>query len=287
MNTVISSHIVKRFIPSRKLDSRKGDNGIVLVVGGSYIYHGAPTLTSLAAMRSGSDLVYTAVPKIIVNSVRSFSPSLIVIPLVDSKLTRGAVNKLLGNIPKDLDSATIGMGLSISDNTALQLLIKKLLDNDVRLSLDASSLISAVLPLLHNKNVVVTPHTGEFKRLFGVLPPTQLENRISVVQKFANKNSLVILLKGNVDIISNGIQTYINPKKSPSMTIGGSGDVLSGLVVSMLAKNRNTLECAAAAAFINGQAGIVAQKKYGCHILSTDLIDMIPQIMKKYDRINQ
>ena len=95
----LSTSIVKKFIPARKSKSRKGDNGIVLVVGGSYIYHGAPILSSIAALRCGTDLVYTCVPKINVAPTRAISPNLIVIPLVDQKLTRGAVNKLVGAIP--------------------------------------------------------------------------------------------------------------------------------------------------------------------------------------------
>ena len=149
----LSTSIVKKFIPARKSKSRKGDNGIVLVVGGSYIYHGAPVLSSIAALRCGTDLVYTSVPKINVTPTRAISPNLIVIPLVDQKLTRGAVNKLVGALPTNLDSATIGMGLAIQEKNALLLLVKSLLDRDVRLSLDASALIPEVLPILANKNV--------------------------------------------------------------------------------------------------------------------------------------
>ena len=159
----LNASIIKKFIPTRKSESRKGENGIVLVVGGSYIYHGAPILSSIAALRCGTDLVYTSVPKINVSATRAISPNLIVLPLVDQKLTRGAVNKLLGVIPRNLDSATIGMGLAVQEKNALLLLVKSLLDRDVRLSLDASALIPEVLPLLFDKNVVVTPHTGEFK----------------------------------------------------------------------------------------------------------------------------
>ncbi|UTY61139.1 MAG: NAD(P)H-hydrate dehydratase, partial [Marine Group I thaumarchaeote] len=107
---ILSSSIIENFISPRKSTSRKGENGIVLVVGGSYIYHGAPILSSLAALRSGTDLVYTCVPKINVTSTRSISPNLIVIPLVDQKLTLGAVKKLIGALPRNLHSATIGMG---------------------------------------------------------------------------------------------------------------------------------------------------------------------------------
>jgi NAD(P)H-hydrate epimerase len=282
---ILQSSVVKKFIPERKASSRKGDNGKVLVVGGSYIYHGAPILSSLAALRTGADLVYTAVPKINAQATRAISPNLIVIPLADSKLTRGAVNKLLGQIPSDLDSATIGMGLAIQDVEALKILVRSLLDRDVRLSLDASALVSSVLPLLVNQNVVVTPHTGEFKKLFGEIPSISMKERIVTVEKFAKKHSLPILLKGFTDIISDGNTTFLNVKKTPAMTVGGTGDVLSGIVAGLLARNRNSLGAAAAAAYINGQAGKLVQKKLGLHMTATDLLDVIPNAFKPFDRI--
>ena len=277
--------LVKKFISPRKASSRKGDNGIVLVVGGSYIYHGAPILSSIAALRCGTDLVYTCVPKINVSSTRSVSPNLIVIPLVDQKLTRGAVNKLIGTLPRNLDSATIGMGLAIQEKNSLLLLVESLLNRDVRLSLDASALVPEVLPLLKNKNVVVTPHAGEFKRLFGISPPNSKKERIKLVEKNAKDYGITVLLKGATDVISNGKTTYLNEKKTPAMTVGGTGDVLSGLVSGMLSKSRNSLESAAIATFINGLAGKAVQKKLGLHMTSMDLLDELPYVMKPFDKI--
>jgi len=285
MSSIITSKLVKKFIPVRKLSSRKGDNGKVLVLGGSYIYHGAPALSSLAALKTGTDLVYTCVPKINVQATRAVSPNLIVIPLVDSKLTRGAVNKLLGQIPVDLDSATIGMGLSIQDPEALKLLVKSLLDRDVRLSLDATALVSYILPLLSGKNVVVTPHAGEFKKMFGEVPPDSKKARITMVEKFAKDHSITILLKGQTDIISNGTKTYINPTNIPGMTVGGTGDILSGIIAGMLARNRNALESAVISAYFNGLAGKSTQKKLGSHMTATDLLDALPSVMKSFDKI--
>lgn len=280
---ILKFSVVKKFIPERKTNSRKGDNGTVMVVGGSYIYHGAPILASIAALRTGVDLVYTCVPKINVQSTRAISPNLIVLPLVDSKLTRGAVNKLLGQIPHDLDSATIGMGLAVKDSEALKLLIKSLLDRDVRLSLDASALVATLLPILPNKNVVVTPHSGEFKRLFGILPSESKKQRISTVEKYAKKHSITILLKGSTDIISDGNKTFLNVKKTPAMTVGGTGDVLSGIVAGFLSTNRNALEAASAASYVNGQAGKLIQKKLGFHITSMDLLEVLPHVLKPFD----
>lgn len=285
MIKVLQATIIKNFIPPRKSSSRKGENGKVLVVGGSYLYHGAPILSSLAALRAGIDLVYICVPKINVTSTRAFSPNLIVVPLVDVKLTRGAVRKLVGIIPKELDSATIGMGLGIQDREALKILVKDLLDRAVMLSLDASALVPEILNEIKDKKVIVTPHAGEFKRLFGELPTDNIKQRTMTVQKYAKDNGVTVLLKGPTDVVSDGAQTFLNPKNLSSMTVGGTGDVLSGIVAAMLSKNKNPVQAASAAVFVNGKAGFLAQKKNGLHVVATDLLDFIPVVMKPFDRI--
>ena len=281
----LTPSIVKKYIPPRNLNSRKGDNGKVLVVGGSYMYHGAPILSSLAALRTGADLVYTAVPKVNAQASRAISPDLIVIPLADSKLTRGSVNKLLGQIPVGIDSAAIGMGLAVENIEALKLLIKSLIERDVRLSLDASALRKEILPIIKGKNVVITPHSGEFERIFGEEIPSNKKTRISTLERLAKKNSITILLKGQDDIITDGVMTLINAKKTPAMTVGGTGDVLSGIVASMLSRNRNVLESTASAAFLNGQAGKIIQKQFGTHMIASDLIDVLPLVAKMFDKI--
>ena len=282
-STKLTREIVEKFLPSRENNSRKGDNGKVLVVGGSYIYHGAPALSSLAALRSGSDLVYTCVPKINAFSTRSISPDLIVIPMADSKLTRGTTNKLLGQVPVDIDSAAIGMGLAIQDIEAIKLLVKSLLDRNVRISLDASSLVKEILPIIEGQNVVVTPHSGEFKRLFGVPIENETNSRITSCEKFAKKHSISILLKGEDDIITNGDTTYTNSTLTPCMTVGGTGDVLSGLTAGFLSRNKNMIESASAATFVNGAAGEILQKEFGNHILASDLISTLPKVLNSFD----
>ena len=223
----LTASIVEKFIPPRAQNSRKGDNGKILILGGSYVYHGAPILASLAALRCGTDLVYTAVPKINSQATRAASPNLIVIPLADQKLTRGAAKKLLGQTPVGLDSAAIGMGLAVQERNSLLLLIKTLLDSDVRVLLDASALVPEVLPEISGKNCILSPHAGEYKRLFGHAVPDDDASREREVEKMAAEHKVVIILKGATDIISDGETTYTNPKKTPSMTVGGTGDMYS------------------------------------------------------------
>jgi len=177
------------------------------------------------------------------------------------------------------------MGLSIQDPEALKLLVKSLLARDVRLSLDAAALVNYILPLLSGKNVVVTPHAGEFKKMFGEAPPESKKARIIMVAKFAKKYSITILLKGPTDIISDGGKTYLNPTNTPGMTVGGTGDILSGIIAGMLARNRDALESAVISAYFNGLAGKMAQKKLGHHITATDLLDVLPSVMKSFDKI--
>ena len=172
-----------------------------------------------------------------------------------------------------------------SERNSLLLLIKTLLDSDVRVLLDASALVPEVLPEISGKNCILSPHAGEYKRLFGHAVPDDDASREREVEKMAAEHKVVIILKGSTDIISDGETTYTNPKKTPSMTVGGTGDVLSGLVAGMLAKNRNVLQAASAAVFVNGLAGAAAQEKFGLHILATDVCDNIPYVMKSFDRI--
>lgn len=283
---MISSDDVSRFVPPRSADSRKGENGKVLVVGGSYLYHGAPILSSLAALRCGADLVYTAVPKPNVDATRAASADLIVIPTADPKLTHGSATKLLGMIPTGLHSAAIGMGLAVHERGALVRLLKSLTDMDMRLSLDASALIPDILSTISDTNTIVTPHAQEFRRLFGVdaPPPSEPGRRIDTVYECAAAHCITILLKGQTDIISDGNITYLCNAGTSGMTVGGTGDILSGLTAAMLATNRNPVEAAAAAAYVNGTAGEILHDCLGYSMIASDLLDTIPTIMKRITR---
>ena len=283
----INDDMIKKISFSRKISSRKGDNGIVLIVGGNRIYHGAPILASMAALRSGTDLVYTAVPSVNVEATRSFSPNLIVLPLVDEKLTMGSASRLIKTLPKKVDSATIGMGMSIAKKEALMSLIEKLLKNGTKLVLDASALMPEILPKIKETGCIITPHGGEYMRIF----KTELKNhhnneneQIVDVLKNANKYGITIILKGWKNIISNGELTAVIERSTPAMTVGGTGDVLAGLVAGLFSK-MNSFDAACTAVYFNGLAAIMAYQKVGLHMVATDLLDNLPQVIKKFDQI--
>jgi ADP-dependent NAD(P)H-hydrate dehydratase len=283
----INDDMIKNISVSRKVSSRKGDNGIVLVVGGNRIYHGAPILASIAALRSGTDLVYTAIPSINADATKSFSPNLIVLPLVDQKLTMGSASRLIKMLPKKVDSAAIGMGMSIAKKEALINMIEKLLKNGTKLVLDASALIPEILPKITDTNCIITPHGGEYMRIFKteLKNPSNKENeQIADVLKNSNKYGITIILKGWKNIISNGEQTAVIERSTPAMTVGGTGDVLAGLVAGFFSK-MNSFEAACTAVYFNGLAGKIAYQKVGLHMVASDLLDNLPQVIKKFDQI--
>lgn len=270
-------------MPLRSSLSRKGDNGIVLVAGGSRFYHGAPVLASMAALHSGADLVYTAVPRSIITAVRSFSPTIIALPLPDDKLTVGSANRLVAMMPKRADAAAIGMGMSLEPE-ALVALVKKMKDAKTKILLDASALTSQVLEEISNTGTIVTPHAGEYGRLFGHDPGTVKEEMVANVRKAAKEHGIIIVLKGWLNVISDGDQTATIKRSTPAMTVGGTGDVLSGLAAGLLARMK-PFDAALAAVYLNGIAGSLAFKRAGLHIIATDLLDLLPAAMKPFDKV--
>jgi len=280
----VTDRVIRKFMPPRSPQARKGDSGVVLVAGGSRFYHGAPVLASMAALRSGSDLVYTAVPRSILTAVRSFSPAIIALPLPDDKLTVGSANRLIAMMPKHADAAAIGMGMTLKPE-AISALVGKLRESETKMLLDASALIPQVLTDISGTGSIVTPHAGEYRRLFGSDPGTTKEEMISTVQKTAKEHGITIALKGWMNVISDGEQTAAIKRSTPAMTVGGTGDVLSGLAAGLLARMKKPFEAAVSAVYLNGIAGSIAFRRTGLHMIATDLIDSLPNAMKPFDRI--
>ena len=281
----ITQDFVKKHVAPRDQNSKKGDNGIVLVIGGSSLYHGAPLLASLSALRAGADLVYTAVPKIIVSAVRSYSPNIIALPMMDSSLTVGSANRLIKGLPKTPHTATLGMGMAISKPEALNSLVKKLKENGTKLILDASALIPQVLSEITETGTIITPHPGEFKRIFHEDVGASEKEIISMVSKMSAKHKIAIILKGRLNVIAESGKVAAIKRPTPAMNVGGTGDVLAGLVAALYSKTDSAFDASALAVYFNGMAATIAAEKVGLHMMATDLIESIPYAMKPFDKI--
>jgi ADP-dependent NAD(P)H-hydrate dehydratase len=284
-----SDDLLRTVIQPRSQDSHKGDNGVVCVVGGSRLFHGAPFFSSMSCLRSGCDLVYLAVPKLIATAVRSLSPDLIVFPVADAKLTTGAADALLKWLP-EIDCLVLGPGMGRQNLDGAKKLIRDLcLERNVRATIDAEAQHVDVYNLIKRKGCVTTPHPGEFRRIFGVDAGNSLEERLASVSAKAKEFDITVVLKGAETIISDGARTYINKTGSPGMTCGGIGDTLSGVIGGLLAQAKGTdtqtLEAVAAASYVVGLAGKKAVSEKGFHIVATDIIEEIPNVLKPFDRV--
>jgi NAD(P)H-hydrate epimerase len=282
--TIVDAQMVASIVPPRKKDSHKRVNGTVCVVGGSRLYHGAPFLCATGAIRSGVDLVFVAVPALIAPSVRALSPDFIVIPLPDAKLTRGNVSKLMSWV-EGVDTFAVGPGLGAQKPEWVAHALNEMKGASRALVVDADALRPQILGSVRNTKTVVTPHAGEFERLFGESLPEDLDAKVTVASSCAKKAGLTVLLKGPTDIITDGERVALNVTHSPAMTVGGTGDVLTGITAGLLAKGVPPFEGACAAAFINGSAGAEAAKIRGLHITASDVANQIANVMKRYDRI--
>jgi len=293
---------LKVYYPRPKKDSHKGENGRLLVVGGGP-YYGAPALSSFAAQRTGADLIYIATPKKVAQAITSYSPLLIKSSKLAKNIAKMAPTlivkelndenhllvkdfEIIKNVMKKVDALLIGPGLGNEGETdrAVEKIIKLFIKNKKPIVIDADAIkvVGKNIELIKNSNSVITPHTGEFRELTGVNLSNNLKERKSNVEFWAKKLGITILLKGSIDVISNGKNTKLNNVHNESMTVGGTGDVLAGIVGALLSKKVNPFNSARMGIFINGVAGNFSFEKRSYGSIATDLIDEIPNVLKKY-----
>ena len=257
-------------------DSHKGDNGKVLVIGGGP-YAGAPALSALAALRTGVDWVTVMTPKSAYRAVQSFSPDLIVRPLSSDILTKADLSAIREEITKH-DVVVIGMGLGSEEETVKT--AKSIIKECEKIVIDADGLYAVKLPMNGTK-AIITPHAGEFSKICELKVPGEIEERVKFAEEFSDGNNLTLTLKGKLDVISDGKRSKINITGNSGMTVGGTGDVLSGITGAMYAMTDDPLQAASAAAFISGKAGDIAFEDKGYSLIATDVISRISQAISR------
>ncbi len=266
----------------RAPDSHKGDFGQVLVIGGSETYSGAPALTGMGAYSVGVDIVYIAAPETAASIIAGFSPSLITVKLKGSKLSPRNVDDILPFLDK-VDVVAIGPGLGLHEDTvtAVSRVIEETEKRSLPVLLDADALKGFARERRKlGTEALFTPHGGEFKILTGKKVSGSYEERGEIVRKEASRLRSTILLKGQVDVVSDGAHVRYNLTGNPGMTVGGTGDVLSGVATGFIAMGASPFQAAVAGAFVNGAAGDVAYEEKGYHLEPLDLIRTIPTVIE-------
>lgn len=240
-------------------------------------------MVSLGAMRTGVDLVYLAAPSKTANVISSMSPDLITIKLEGTNLNPANIETVKPYLAM-VDAVALGPGLSLNAETVdfVKLCVEEVERVGKPLLLDADGLKAfAKFKRPLRTPLVLTPHAGEYSLLTGETLPENMEERAVAIQKTAKKLDAVVLVKGKVDCICSPERIKLNFSGNPGMTVGGTGDVLSGIVSGLMAQGVDPFEAATAGAFVNGAAGDFAEAELGFHMVASDIIDWIPNVFEE------
>ena len=273
---------VEAAVVRRSPDAHKGQFGRLIVIGGSDVFTGAPTFVGLAAYRTGTDLVFVAAPERTAQAISAISPNLMTIKLPGTNLAPTHIRILREHLEK-ATAVAIGPGLGLDRQTVSAIrrivLLVRQLKKPLLLDADALKALGVIREKMFDNSTVVTPHAGEFQAISGKPPSRDMSVRSHDVKALASRSGAVVLLKGHTDIISDGERVKLNDTGNPGMTVGGTGDVLSGIVSGLMAQGVGGFRAAVAGAFVNGAAGDLAQEQYGYHLTPTDLLDHIAKVL--------
>lgn len=272
---------VLSLLPDRNPWGHKGNFGKLLLLCGSRGYTGAAFFAAMGALRAGAGLVFLGVPESIygIEAVKLNEPVIFPLPDAGGRLSANAVPEILTRLPQ-MDAVLVGPGLGQSEGTlAVVRAVLEKAECPVVVDADGINVLSAHRDLLRGRKLptILTPHDGEFARLGGVIG----EDRMAAAAALAEELGCVVLLKGHETCITDGTDGYLNPTGNPGMAVGGSGDVLAGVITALLGAGLPPLEAAACGAWLHGAAGDRCAAELGQYgMLPTDMLSALPRLMK-------
>lgn len=277
----LNHELVLSLLPDRNPWGHKGNFGKLLLLCGSRGYTGAAFFAAMGALRSGAGLVFLGVPESIygIEAVKLNEPVIFPLPDAGGRLSADAVPEILTRLPQ-MDAVLVGPGLGQSGGTlAVVRAVLEKAECPVVVDADGINVLSAHRDLLRGRKLptILTPHDGEFARLGGVIG----EDRMAAAAALAEELGCTVLLKGHETCITDGVNGYINPTGNPGMAVGGSGDVLAGVITALLGAGLPPLEAAACGAWLHGAAGDRCAAELGQYgMLPTDMLSALPRLMK-------
>ncbi|HZY95001.1 MAG TPA: NAD(P)H-hydrate dehydratase [Candidatus Bathyarchaeia archaeon] len=266
----------------RPAQSHKGDFGRLLVIGGSENFTGAPAFSALAATKVGTDLVYVASPGKASEIIASYSPDLITIKLPGEHLNPRALQDLERWL-KTVDAVVLGPGIGLHEETrevsGKIISLVETAQKPLVMDADALKIFGRKRRRLKTP-VVLTPHAGEFEELLQRKISLDLGLRQEAAVQLAKETGATVVLKGQVDIVASETRIKLNTTGNPYMTVGGTGDVLTGIIGALLAQRIEPFPASAAGAFLNGLAGDILMAEKGPTVTPLALLDHIPKAIK-------
>ena len=272
---------VLSLLPERDPWGHKGSFGKLLLLCGSRGFTGAAYLAAMGALRCGAGLVFLGVPEDIyaIEAVKLNEPVVFPLPDDGGKLSEEAIPEIQERLPQ-MDAVLIGCGLGQSKGTLA--VTKAVLEHakcPVVLDADSINVLSGHKDVLRGRvyPTVLTPHAGEFARLGGMIG----QDPMASAQTLAKDLGCIVLLKGHETCVTDGCASYINRTGNPGMAVGGSGDVLAGMITALLGQGLAPVEAAAAGAWLLGAAGDLCAERLGQYaMLPTDMLEELPRLLK-------
>ena len=277
----LDHNAVLSILPDRDPWAHKGCFGKILLLCGSVGFTGAAALAAKAALRSGAGLVFLGVPQSIyaIEAIKLDEAIVFPLPEEDGKLSERALDEILRRLPQ-MDAILIGPGLGQS--CGVLTVVRKVLEafsGPVIVDADGINVLSTHRDILRGRKAptIVTPHDVEFSRLGGNIGNNRAESAASLARELG----CIVLLKGHRTVITDGAVCYTNQTGNPGMAVGGSGDVLAGIIVSLLGQGIAPLEAAACGAWIHGAAGDLCARELGQYgMLPSDMVQNLPRLLK-------
>ena len=277
----LDHNAVLSILPDRDPWAHKGCFGKILLLCGSVGFTGAAALAAKAALRSGAGLVFLGVPQSIyaIEAIKLDEAIVFPLPEEDGKLSERALDEILRRLPQ-MDAILIGPGLGQS--CGVLTVVRKVLEafsGPVIVDADGINVLSTHRDILRGRKAptIVTPHDVEFSRLGGYIGNNRAESAASLARELG----CIVLLKGHRTVITDGAVCYTNQTGNPGMAAGGSGDVLAGIIVSLLGQGIAPLEAAACGAWIHGAAGDLCARELGQYaMLPSDMVQNLPRLLK-------
>lgn len=282
--------ILRRLLPSRKPAGSKIDHGIVTMVCGSQGMTGSAALASSAALRTGCGMVHLACPQSTVSVLSAMLMEIVLhgIAETDTGVPASGALESISDLCKKSQSICIGPGISHKEETGI--LVRELVKTmEIPLVLDADGInaFKGRVPDLKNRKseLLITPHKGEWSRLFGALPENPIDG-IKALKDKAMEHGLTILYKGSPTLIADQQgKAYLLPFGNSGMATAGSGDVLSGIITSLIAQGCGLTEAAVLGAYLHGEAGNAARNEFGEYsMIASDIIKNIHKAIKTLTR---
>ena len=272
---------VHSLLPERDPWGHKGSFGKLLLLCGSRGYTGAAYFAAMGALRSGAGLVFLGVPESIyaIEAIKLNEPVVFPLPEREGMVSVNALPEIEKRLP-GMDAVLIGPGLGRSEDTrAVVCAVLEEARCPVVLDADGINQLAGHKDILRGRKypTILTPHDGEFARLAGPVG----EDRMASARELARELGCVVLLKGHRTCITDGVSDYVNITGNPGMAVGGSGDVLAGMILGLLGQGLPPLEAAACGAWLHGAAGDLCEKEMGQYaMLPSDMLSALPRLLR-------